>query len=89
MQHLPVHLAHWILLVLSLVAIFGAVAESQGCPYSDLFCRSSSRESVDAVEGEFGHGRAPALCRPASGGRGDERCLRGVRHFTQDRLQNL
>ena len=41
------------------------------------------------MEGEFGHGRAPALCRPAAGRRGDERGPPGIRHLAQNRLQNL
>ena len=32
---------------------------------------------VDAVEGVFGHGRAPAVCRPGSGWGGDERTFAG------------
>src|SRR6266403_4078988 len=44
---------------------------------------------VDAVEGVFGDGRAPAVRRSAAGRRSDERGLSHVRHFAQDRLQDL
>src|SRR6267143_7215597 len=44
---------------------------------------------VDAVEGVFGDGRAPAVRRSAAGRRSDERGLSRVRHFAQDRLQDL
>jgi hypothetical protein len=44
---------------------------------------------VDAVESEFGDGRAPAFCRPRAGWRGDDGRLSGVRHLAQNRLQNL
>src|SRR5216684_3655189 len=37
---------------------------------------------VDAVEGVFGSGRAPAVCRSAAGRRSDERGLSRVRHKT-------
>src|SRR5437764_14103964 len=36
---------------------------------------------VDAVEGVFGNGRAPAVCRSAAGRRSDERGLSRVRHL--------
>src|ERR1700730_4899469 len=44
---------------------------------------------VDAVEGVFGNGRAPAVRRSAAGRRSDERGLSRVRHFAQDRLQDF
>ena len=44
---------------------------------------------VDALEGVFGYGCAFAVCRPASGGRGDDGCLSRVRRLAQDRLQDL
>src|SRR5260370_1374514 len=44
---------------------------------------------LDAVEGVFGDGRAPAVRRSAAGRRSDERGLSRVRHFAQDRLQDL
>src|SRR6266446_7112156 len=44
---------------------------------------------VDAVEGVFGDGRAPAVGRSAAGRRSDERGLSRVRYFAQDRLQDL
>src|ERR1700730_7113352 len=44
---------------------------------------------VDAVEGVFGNGRAPAVRRSAAGRRSDERGLSRVRHFAQDWLQDL
>src|ERR1700730_6721264 len=44
---------------------------------------------VDAVEGVYGDGRAPAVRRSAAGRRSDERGLSRVRHFAQDRLQDL
>src|SRR6202048_4165419 len=44
---------------------------------------------VDAVEGVFRDGRAPAVRRLAAGRRSDERGLSRVRHFAQDRLQDL
>src|SRR5712671_6896951 len=44
---------------------------------------------MDAVEGVFGDGRAPAVRRSAAGRRSDERGLSRVRHFAQDRLQDL
>jgi transposase len=44
---------------------------------------------VDAVEGVFGNGRAPAVRCSAAGRRSDERGLSRVRHFAQDRLQDL
>src|SRR6267378_263692 len=44
---------------------------------------------VDAVEGVFGDGRAPAVRRSAAGRRSDERGLSRVQHFAQDRLQDL
>src|SRR5579863_2264755 len=44
---------------------------------------------VDAVEREFGDGRAPSFCRPSIGRRGDDGYVPGVRHITQDWLQNL
>src|SRR5215470_19491236 len=44
---------------------------------------------VDAVEGVFGSGRTPTVCRSAAGRRSDERGLSRVRHFAQDRLQDL
>src|ERR1700741_1504963 len=44
---------------------------------------------VDAVEGVFGDGRALAVRRSAAGRRSDERGLSRVRHFAQDRLQDL
>src|SRR5579862_3677459 len=44
---------------------------------------------VDAVEREFGDGRAPVLCWPPAGRRGDDGSLSGIRHLAQDRLQNL
>ena len=44
---------------------------------------------VDAVERDFGHGGTSTLCRPASGGRRDERGLPGLRHLAQDWLQDL
>ena len=37
----------------------------------------------------FGYGCAFAVCRPASGGRGDDGCLSRVRRLAQDRLQDL
>jgi hypothetical protein len=37
---------------------------------------------VDAVESEFGRGRAPSLYRPPPGRRGDDGCLPGVRHIS-------
>jgi hypothetical protein len=42
---------------------------------------------VDAVEGVFGSGRAPAVCRSAAGRRSDERGLSRIRHFAQDRYK--
>src|SRR5215472_1219462 len=44
---------------------------------------------VDAVEGVFGHGRAPTVCRTASRWGGDVAGLPRVRHLAQDRLQDL
>ena len=41
------------------------------------------------MEGVFGDAGASALCRQSSGRRRHERCLPRVRHFPQDRLQNL
>src|SRR5436309_14752443 len=44
---------------------------------------------VDAVESEFGNGRAPLLCRPAAGRRGHDGHVPGVRDIPQDRLQDI
>jgi hypothetical protein len=44
---------------------------------------------VDAVEGVFGDGRAPAVRRSVAGRRSDERGLSRVRHFAQDRLYKI
>jgi len=41
------------------------------------------------VEAVFGNGGASTLCRPSSGVRGHERGVPRVRHFPQDRLQDL
>ena len=46
-------------------------------------------EVSNAVEREFCRGGAPAVCVSSSGRRGDERCVPGVRHLAQDRLQDL
>src|SRR6266446_2112841 len=42
---------------------------------------------VDAVESEFGDGRAPSLCGPPGGWRGHDGRLPRFRHIAQDRLQ--
>src|SRR5205807_10386337 len=44
---------------------------------------------VDAVESEFGNGRAPSFRRSAPGWRADDPDVSGVRHLAQDRLQDL
>src|SRR5512143_1297060 len=44
---------------------------------------------VDAVEGVFGYGGAPALRCPSARRRGNERGLSRVRDLAQDRLQDL
>src|SRR5919197_1281130 len=44
---------------------------------------------ADALEGEFGNGRAPAFCRPPPGRGDDDRCVPRVRHLAQDRLQDF
>src|SRR5207237_1118516 len=41
---------------------------------------------VDAVESEFGNGRAPSFRRSAPGWRADDPDVSGVRHLAQDRL---
>ena len=44
---------------------------------------------VDAVERDFGDGGTSTIYCPAAGGRRHERCVPGVRHLAQDRLQNF
>ena len=44
--------------------------------------------SVYAVEGVFGDGRAPAVCRQVAQRRTDDGGVPGVRHLPQDRLQD-
>src|SRR5262252_10625413 len=44
---------------------------------------------VDAVENEFGDGRAPSLRRPPAGGRSHDGPVPGVRHIAHDRVQDL
>src|SRR5438874_10767571 len=42
-----------------------------------------------ALEGVSRHGRAASVCRPLARGREDGAAVRGLRHFAQDRLQDL
>src|SRR5712664_2235596 len=44
---------------------------------------------VDAVDGEFGDGRTPALCGPPAGRGGDDGRVPGFRRIAQDRLQDF
>ncbi len=41
------------------------------------------------MEGVSRHGRAASVCRPLARGREDGAAVRGLRHFAQDRLQDL
>src|SRR5580704_8422048 len=50
---------------------------------------SSPRGGNDALEGVFGDGRKNAVCGSPASRRTDGGTLQGIRHFSQDRLQDL